>query len=749
MKLLDHIGLGRKHRPGDLPAGPDGTRSGSMGRWLLLIGFFGLLMAAFPGSYRPEFRVEIGDVWRSDDLIAPFTFSLLKPADELAREIADIRANTPSIFKQQAGTATRIQAKLDSFYVWLEPALEAHMLGDSTAFKASREQAGLNLDDRTWAILADDYKTVRLASMRSDGPPARFIGTDIRLRIEFLVDELLSEGVIDIAKSGIEVPAIVVRNERDRTQRTVALALVRDLSEAREYAGFRFGRTFGEEGGHAAQQLFDAVMEPDLVFDAAETKARVDEAVESVSPTRGAVPVGELIIRQGETVNADSHLKLRSLAAARQESADPTAAWIERTGQLLVLMGLFLPFLLYLYLYRNPIFDRNHLLALVLLATGITCAIALVLVRYENVSLLLVPVAVAPIILTIIYDSRVGLLTTVTLGLFIAFLAGNQFEYAVAGILAGSLAVFSVRDVRNRSQFFLTTPALVFTGYAVVLGAFSLIEGGSWSAYGRNLGFVAGQTVLIWLTYPLILLFEKLFRVTTDVSLLELNDHNHPLIKLLMNRAPGTYQHSLQVANLAEAAAAAIGANSLLCRVGALYHDVGKTDRPEYFVENQQGLNEHDKLKPRMSVLVIKNHVTVGLKLAEEHNLPGVVSQFIATHHGDGIIRYFHDLARKQADNPDDVREEDFRYDGPLPSTKETGIVMLADGIEAAARAMRDPNYAKLENLVNRMVDERLVEGQLRDCPLTFQDLRIIKESFHSILVGVYHSRIAYPGQKE
>jgi putative nucleotidyltransferase with HDIG domain len=304
-----------------------------------------------------------------------------------------------------------------------------------------------------------------------------------------------------------------------------------------------------------------------------------------------------------------------------------------------------------------------------------------------------------------------------------------------------------VRDVKNRSQFFLTTPGLVFASYLFITLGFTLLKSDGWDAWLTDMYFVAGSVVLIWLTYPLILLFEKLFKVTTDVSLLELNDNNHPLLKLLMTQAPGTFQHSLQVANLAEAAASAIGANSLLCRVGALYHDVGKTDRPEYFVENQMGgPNEHDKLKPRMSVLVIKNHVAQGVKLGEEHTLPDIVIDFIKTHHGTSVIRFFYEKAREQAESDTEVREEDFRYEGPLPHTKETGILLLADGVEASAKAMSDPTYTKLENLVNRIVDERLAEGQLNNCPLTFQDLRIIKETFRTILVGVYHQRIKYPG---
>ena len=389
------------------------------------------------------------------------------------------------------------------------------------------------------------------------------------------------------------------------------------------------------------------------------------------------------------------------------------------------------------------------MLTLTLLAIGLVVASAMFIIRDENLSIYLIPMAIAPIILTIIFDSRVGLMTTMTIALVVSFMSGNNFEFAVAAMTGSSIAVYSVRDIKNRSQFFLTTPALVFLSYILILLGFTLIKSGGWDVFMSEIIFVVGNAILIWLTYPLILLFEKVFKVTTEVSLLELNNNNHPLLKDLMVRAPGTFQHSLQVANLAEAASSAIGANALLTRVGALYHDIGKMEKPEYFVENQFGDNEHDKLKPRMSALVIKNHVAAGVKMAEEANLPEVIIDFIRTHHGTSVIKYFYDKAKKQTEKGSEIREEDFKYDGPLPNTKETGILLLADSIEASSRAMSEPTYPKLENLVTRIIEERVDEGQLNNCSLTFQDLRIIKENFVNILVGVYHSRIKYPGQDE
>jgi cyclic-di-AMP phosphodiesterase PgpH len=766
MAFLDRIGLGRKWRGVGYLSDKRHDDVASMRthpymKAAILATFFLVLLVFYPGGYFQQTVHRVGEPWRGEDLIAPFTFSILKSDAEIQAEIDEIVANVLPIFYQQPNAMQTSQTGLDSVYAALTPVLEAYlqyritartgnrdlMVADSTQYLSILQRSTLTFDERSWSVLRQNYAALGIAERMNQSTGQRFLGVDVRIRTEFLLDELYADGILDVAKPTLSGPAIVVRNPRDRVQRTVAVAQLRDLPDVRDFAQFRFSRVLSDDAAHVAQQLLDMVVVPNITFNAIETKTRITELTDAISPTKGAVPIGELIIRRGDTITAQTLTMLESLAAAREESVTDVDRWRRMTGNLLVLVSIFLTYLLYLYLYRNPIFDSNPMLLLVLLANALILGTAFLLARTDAVSHYMVPIAIAPIILTIIFDSRVGLMTTTTLALAIGFVNGNDYEFVVAAITAGSIAVYSVRDVKNRNQFFFTTPALVFGSFALVTLGFTLLKTDAWRLWADTLLHAAGGSVLIWLTYPLILLFEKLFKVTTDVTLLELNDHNHPLLRDLMNLAPGTFQHSLQVAGLSEAAASAIGANSLLCRVGALYHDVGKTDRPEYFVENQMGgSNEHDKLKPRMSVLVIKNHVSQGVKLAEAHKLPEIVIDFIRTHHGTSVIRFFHVKAKNQTDDDSEVREEDYRYDGPLPHSKETGILLLADGVEAAARAMSEPTYPKLENLVNRMVDERFAEGQLNNCPLTFQDIRIIKETFRNVLVGVYHQRVKYPG---
>lgn len=769
MKLLEKLGLSPKKRQGAPVIGEkkrqrehsSTLRHNVYVRALIIAGFLVLLVLSIPsGSFRDAGSYAIGEPWREDDLTAPFTFAINKSPEEIQKEREAIRESTPPIFHRNPEARLETENRADSLFRRMQPLLENYhnwrrsgRSADSLQFVRARDEAGLGLSETSLNALLENYHRVRAESLSPDtrsAPTGEFIGVDLRQRVDSLVDELLDDGVIDISKSEISTDEITVRNLEERTERTLNAANVRDLQEARDYARSRFDRVYYEDIARAAGEIFAQVIEPNLVYDREATQNRIEEAISNISPTKGAVTEDEVIIRQGDIITQERYSKLQSLAEARSENASLMQQWMRYGGEVLAVLAIITIFFFYLYLYRRPIFENNSMLLLVVIAMGLICVASSLAYSINGISAYIVPVAVAPIILTIIFDSRVGLLSTITLALLTGLINANNFEYVTATTVACSLGLFSVRDIKKRSQFFFTTPGIVFACYALVILSFNMTSFQGWDPLLDNLFFVGINAVFILFTYPLILLFEKTFNVTTDFSLLELSDTNLPLLKQLMTRAPGTFHHSLQVSNLAEAAAGAIGANGLLCRVGALYHDIGKMENPGYFTENQAGANEHDKLKPRMSALVIKAHVSNGVKMAREHNLPEVVIDFIKTHHGTSLIRYFWEKAKDQADEEkDEIREEDFRYDGPLPRSKETGILLLADGIEAASRAMKDPSYQKLDSLITRMIDERVYEGQLSKTPLTFQDLRNIRETFLNILVGIYHSRVEYPEEKK
>lgn len=775
MGILEKLGLAPKKQQGAPVIGEKKKKQEESStlkhnvyiRVLILLGFLGILVLSVPQtSFKEPVNYEVGEPWRADDLTAPFTFAVQKDDEEIKEERQTILETTPPIFHINHDAEISTKTSLDSLFQNLKPLTNSYeewqqakrqdsedVARDSLEFVRLKNNFPINLSEDSWQTLLENYEAVQAEDRNPNTKSAsenQFIAVNLKQQLEQLIDELLDDGIIDTNKDELSNDEITVRDLKKRTERTLDLVNVRDLPEAREYARYRLSRNYYEEMANVGTEIFDQVIQPNLIFNEEETQARIDDALAEISDSKGAVAQGQVIIRRGDIVTQEKYNMLQSLADARSQNASTLERWLRYGGDVLSIIAILTIFFFYLYLYRKYIFTNNALLLLVLIAISLICVSSSIVYEFDNISPYIVPVAIAPIILTIIFDSRVGLMSTITLALLTGLINGNNFEYAMATTIACSLGLFSVRDIKKRSQFFFTTPGIVFISYLVIILGFSMTSFNSWSQLGNELFYIAINAVFILFTYPLILLFEKSFKITTDFTLLELSDTNLPILKELMTKAPGTFHHSLQVSNLAEAAAGAIRANSLLCRVGGLYHDIGKMENPGYFTENQTESNEHDKLKPRMSALVIKAHVSNGVKMAEERGLPDVIIDFIKTHHGDSLIKFFWDKAKKQADeNKKEIREEDFRYDGPLPQTKETGILLLADCVEASSRAMKDPNYQKLENLIDKMVDERVNEGQLSNTPLTFQDIRIIKETFLNILVGIYHSRVEYPEDKD
>lgn len=774
MSFLEKLGLGPKKHSSAPVIGEKKKKQEAVSsfqnnmyiRVLIILGFLVVLFLSIPQpSFEDKVGYSIGEPWKAEDLTAPFTFAIQKSDEEIEQEKETIRQSTPPIFHREQNTLIATESKLDSLFDRMQPVLEAYHqwqqdaqsqsagTKDSLNFIRKKNNANINLSDSAWNALLRNYRLTEVRGQRANtktAPPAQFIGPHLRNNLGTIINDILQDGVINRPKDDLENSEITVRDLQKRTEQTFNTANVRDIPQASQYARYRLSQLYHEDILDPAIEIFNQVITPNLIYSADKTQAQIDEALANVSTTKGAVAQGQVIIRKGDLVTQEKYNILQSLAEARSQNISTTEQWLQYGGDVLSILAIVIIFFFYLYLYRRHIFMNNSMLLLVLLTMSMICVASSLVYQFNDISLYIIPVAIAPIILTIIFDSRVGILSTVTLALLVGLINSNNFEFVTATIVACCLGLFSVRDIKKRSQFFFTTPGIVFLSYAIVIIGFSMTALQGWNNLLNDLMFVAINAIFILFTYPLILLFEKTFKVTTDLTLIELSDTNLPLLKELMNKAPGTFHHSLQVANLAEAAAGAIRANGLLCRVAALYHDIGKMENPAYFAENQVAVNEHDKLKPRMSALVIKAHVSNGVKMAREHKLPELLIDFIKTHHGTSVIRFFYEKAKEQNDEEkDEIQKEDFKYDGPLPETKETGILMLADGVEAASRAMKEPNYQKLESLIDKMVDERVNEGQLSKTPLTFQDLSVIKETFLNILVGIYHSRVEYPDEEQ
>jgi hypothetical protein len=490
------------------------------------------------------------------------------------------------------------------------------------------------------------------------------------------------------------------------------------------------------------------------VFNDSATALAVAAAVDAVPRTTGFVQENERIVSEHDRITPEIKLKLDSYNRARADRGPATDTPLQIIGSALHVALLVTLYGIYLFLFRKRIVGRTRkiaLIALIMLLAG-TAAWALRMLHVKAPVEYLIVVPAASMLLTIFFDSRVGFYGTVILSFIVAGIWGNDYGIALASLVAGALSVYTVRDMKNRTQIFHSL-GFIFLGYGLAIVALGFARSEPFGLLLQQLAFAASNAIISpVLTYGLLIFIEKTFRLTTDLTLLELVQFNHPLLRQLAEKAPGTYHHSMTMASLAEAGAATIGANATLARVGAYFHDIGKIIKPTYFVENQKtSRNRHDKLAPRMSSLIIAAHVKEGMALAREYKLPEEVIEFIPMHHGTTRMDFFYskalEVARQSDDETkiDEIKEQDYRYPGPKPQTRETGIMMLADAIEAAVRTIEEPTPQRITDLVDDVVKRRVEEGELDECPLTLQDITKVKEAFVNVLVGIYHTRVKYP----
>ncbi len=775
MGLIDRLRGPRRPRPvgSSLERGRDDSRQTRNRNVAAKAGIFLALTAitvmAFQHGSAYEASLEVGDVWQRETLIAPFDFAIYKHPDSLEAERNSARYSTQPIFHEIPDAPARMKANRDTVAAQLEEIFGSYRSylinqsryrleearADSARSAELRRSTRLKLTQEQWQWLIDDY-----VELIPDLPGSSREAQARSPLYEQLLTEawafgtgLITQGVLDVPLDSVFTDEIQIRYEEDNIFTTRRKEDVYGLNTVyvvvQEYLLGRFSDNPDVNnitGGGAA--FVRAIFVPSLQYQRGATVRKWQEAQRNISPTRGKVARGDEIVREGARITVEIRQKLVSLERAQLGGTAPQLEWKRTIGQILLSLATFAIFFLYLYMVRRTIFDDNpKILLMALLFAGIIGLFALA-VRMEGSVMYAVPVVIVSVLLTVIFDSRVGLFGTLTLALIGGLLLGYDFEFTFATLFGGTLGVFSVRDIKNRGQFFISA-GLVFVGYFVIMGASWLFLDTSVMLLGSNLLMAAISSFLLIIAYPLLWIFERAFDVTTDLTLLELSDTNRPLLKEMGLRSPGTFNHSLQVANLAEAAAAAIGANALLTRVGALYHDIGKMLKPEYFVENQRpGANPHDDLKPRMSALIIASHVKEGLEMGRNHKLPQRVLDFIPMHHGTTRIEFFYRKAveeHNEGDSP--LLETDFRYPGPRPQTKETGILMLADGVEAASRSLSDPTHKRLDSLIDMIIKARIEDGQLDETLLTFHDLKQIKATFLSLLLGIYHIRVKYPGQ--
>ena len=502
-------------------------------------------------------------------------------------------------------------------------------------------------------------------------------------------------------------------------------------------------------------ELINEFTKPNILFDKDLTESRQKERLDKVSRFQGTVLANELIVDTNNRITESVLLKLKSLQLESERRLGYERAadkFREYLGAFFVVSILLFLLFSFFYIYRNEYFKESKLLLLIGLLMYLIVFFSWIIVSYQ-LPVYIIPIAMFSILLTVLLDTTVSLISSTILILLVSLLIGNDLDFAIVQFFISFIAILSVRKLRKRRQIIATMLTLVFCSLFVFFSVM-LFKGIDFLDYNYStVGYLALSSFLCpILAFGLVPLFESFFGITTDLSLIELLDYDQPLLKKLMEDAPGTHTHSVKVGTLAESCANAIGARALLCRVGSYYHDIGKIKKPEYYAENQTGENKHDSITPHMSAKILKQHVTDGLSLADEYGLPNIIKDFIETHHAKNRMEFFY---KKALENDSKVDENEFRYPGPKPSSKETGIVMLAEAIEAQANSLKNPTLEKFETMIDKAIRSRLEDGQLDECPLTMEDLQKIKgrrDGKHGllpVLSGLYHSRPEYPSKDD
>lgn len=488
---------------------------------------------------------------------------------------------------------------------------------------------------------------------------------------------------------------------------------------------------------------------PNLTFNEEKSAVAKKDLLANISWAKGIVQSGQKIIDRGEIITPETYSILESLrkeSIKRSESIEQKQMIL--AGQALFVGILMLCFMLYLELFRKDYFQRKGSLLLLFAIIIFYSVLTALMVSNNLFNVYILPFAMLPMIIRIFLDSRTAFMALLITVLISSVTLRYPYEFILLQTVAGLVAIFSLRELSQRSQLFKSA-ILIILSYIALYFAYELIHENDLTKLNLSMyTYFVINGILLLFTYPLLFLLEKTFGFTSNVTLVELSNINNNLLRKMSEIAPGTFQHSMQVANLAAEAANKIGANSQLVRTGALYHDIGKMVNPAFFTENQSGVNPHKSLNYEQSAQVVIDHVTDGLKLAEKHNLPKVIKDFISTHHGLGKTRYFY-ISYKNEHPDEAVDEAAFTYPGPNPSTKETAILMMADAVEAASRSLPEYTEESISNLVDKIIDAQVSEGYFKECPITFKDIATVKSVFKEKLKTVYHTRISYPELKK
>ena len=650
----------------------------------------------FPRGGHFKYEFQKSKPWQYENLYAPFDFSIRKTDEELAAERKSIQQNQLPYYRFDAEAASA--------------AYQAYETEFPTAFPQG------------------DYSNRRRNNLKRLG--------------RAIMDSIYRTGLGDLGPRPPSGDVYLVRDNEARRMPWESIHRTSDLEET-------LLQLIREKRLEAYQDtylpLLSRVLRPNVSEDTRLTERELENRLNNISLTRGSVDEGKLIIAKGEVVEADNLKMLESLKAEYEsELWTASNAYFILAGYAILVALVLMMLLLFLKKYRPAVYRNNINVTFIFFNILIMVFLTTLVVKYDADLVYVVPLCILPLILKTFFDARLGLFVHVLTVLILGFVVPNSFEYIFLQIVAGIVTILTVSELYKRANLFISVGQITLI-YILGYFAFHIIHEGSLdNVIWVNFGFFLLNGMITLFAQPLIYIYEKMFGMVSDVSLLELSDTNSKLLKELSNKAPGTFNHSLQVANLAEAAANEIGANAMLVRVGALYHDIGKMNNPTYFTENQTtNINPHDDLDPKSSAEIIIRHVLEGIEMARRNKLPDRVIDFIRTHHGTTLVYYFYKKFKEE--HPDAVVEKDFRYPGPIPFSRETAILMMSDAVEAASKSLVNPTYPIIDEFVDRIVGGQMQAGQFLNADITFKDIETVKKVLKQRLTNIYHLRVEYP----
>jgi hypothetical protein len=655
----------------------------------------------FPKGGQFKYDFNNGQLWKYDNLYAPFDFAIQKTAEEIVIEKKNIEANSKKYFQYDTNTYADVVKNFKNRITFIKP--------------------------------TDSLTRIEINALQKLG--------------EKVLEEVYSAGFLEVASEGRvskknEIIALIKEN-------IVQDVLFKNLLTSKnvlEIIKNNLGKEPYSLGQKQLLNLLTSIIKPNVSYDNEFTGKIIQNDINRISYTKGKVSSGELVILKGDIVEGRKLAILHSLKSEFDSKiwTDSNYNWIVFGYTILVSLAL-LMLLLFLNKYRIEIFENNNKVTFIFFNVFAMIFIQTLVIKYNTDYLYVVPLSILPIILKAFFDARLGLFVHVLTVLLLGYIVPNSFEFIYLHIIAGIVTILTVSELYKRANLFISVAQITLI-YMITYFAFSIIKEGNASQINWYYFMLfAANGLLSFLSIILIYIYEKVFGLVSDVTLLELSNTNTKLLRELNEKAPGTFQHSMQVANLAEAAANEIGANSMLVRTGALYHDIGKMLNPMYFIENQStGVNPHNDLSPRDSSKIITDHVIKGVELAKKYNLPDRIIDFIRTHHGTTSTYYFY--KKEQELNPDtkvDIKK--FQYPGPIPFSKETAILMMCDSAEAASKSLKVPTAITISDLIERIIDKQMADNQFLNSDITFREIKVIKKVIKKKLMNIYHLRLEYP----